>query len=149
MLLHLNEIHLNELVPYQNSSLLLESVSHALNFENIKAKQVSLTICDDAYIQNLNKTYRHKDQPTDVLSFPLGEDDLLGDIFISLPAAINNAQLYNNNDLSREMCVLAIHGTLHLLGYDHVVDSDATIMESKERQILETIAAVTEQANDT
>lgn len=91
--------------------------------------EVSVTLCDNEYIRKLNKEYREKDSATDVLSFPLydnGEFDIsecisgamLGDIVISLERAAEQAKELGHGFL-REVAFLAIHSTLHLLGYDH------------------------------
>ncbi|MGQ9556930.1 MAG: rRNA maturation RNase YbeY [Desulfurispora sp.] len=89
--------------------------------------EVSVVLVDDQYIRELNHRYRQIDAPTDVLSFALeegeeladaGEERVLGDIVISLPAAIRQAAEYGHS-LERELGFLAVHGALHLLGYDH------------------------------
>lgn len=89
--------------------------------------------------RQLNSQWRGRDQATNVLAFPLAEPDfeprLLGDIVICAPVA--NAEC-NSEAAAREAhwAHLAIHGVLHLLGYDHERDSDAAVMESRERTIL-------------
>lgn len=91
--------------------------------------RVSVTLCDNAYIHRLNKQYRGVDRPTDVLSFPLYADGAfdepecrhgatLGDIVISLERAKEQAKQIGNS-FCREVAFLAVHSTLHLLGYDH------------------------------
>ncbi len=76
----------------------------------------------DTAIRSLNARYRGKDRPTDVLSFPgPGGEDGLGDIIISVPAAERNARRLGR-PLSAELEVLALHGFLHVLGYDHEKD---------------------------
>lgn len=90
--------------------------------------EVSVTFCDNAYIRELNRDYRGKDKATDVLSFPqfdegafpLDTEDVipLGDIVISLERAKEQARELGNT-YTREVAFLAIHSTLHLLGYDH------------------------------
>ena len=85
--------------------------------------ELTLSFVDDPEIRELNKTYRRKDKPTDVLSFPLGEkgsDGLfyLGDIVISIPRAREQAAEIGH-PLERELEILTVHGFLHLLGYDH------------------------------
>ncbi|MDI6710020.1 MAG: rRNA maturation RNase YbeY [Thermoanaerobacterales bacterium] len=107
--------------------------------------EVSVALVDDAYIRELNREYRGVDAPTDVLSFTMGEEDpdadedepylLLGDVVISLPTAVRQAGEYGT-DLPREAARLAVHGTLHLLGYDHQRDEDAARMEALEAEIL-------------
>ena len=104
--------------------------------------EVSVTVCDDNYIHELNKEYRGKDKPTDVLSFPMLEFDtpevttLLGDIIISADTATRQAEEYGNT-LERELCFLSVHSSLHLLGYDHETsDEDEKYMIEKQKQIL-------------
>ncbi|MDF2929587.1 MAG: metalloprotease ybeY [Anaerospora sp.] len=108
--------------------------------------EVSLVFCDDAYIQDLNKQYRGKDQSTDVLSFALNEGEepkivdgpsqvLFGDIIISLETAARQAEEYNHS-LEREVAYLTVHGMLHLLGYDHMTEEDKTEMRIEEEHVL-------------
>lgn len=91
--------------------------------------EVSVSYVDDAEMQELNRTYRNVDRSTDVLSFALleGEEDFpsvaalpepLGDIVISVPAAVRQAEEYGHSVL-REVAFLLVHGFLHLIGYDH------------------------------
>ncbi len=91
--------------------------------------EISVTFVDDAEIHRLNLQYRNKDQATDVLSFPLGQDGrydvnqetgaaMLGDIVISMERAVEQAALYGHT-LQREVAFLTVHSMFHLLGYDH------------------------------
>jgi probable rRNA maturation factor len=110
--------------------------------------EVSVSFVDNKEIKNLNKLYRDKDQPTDVLSFPLGENGeydvnnetgafLLGDIVISLETAVKQAAMFGHS-LEREIGFLTVHSMLHLLGYDHEKSAlDAAIMREREEAILE------------
>jgi probable rRNA maturation factor len=87
---------------------------------------VHLVLTDDRTIQELNMRYRGIDRPTDVLSFPDGDElpsgrQFLGEIMISLDSARRQASELGHDEV-RELCELALHGTLHLLGYDHVRD---------------------------
>jgi probable rRNA maturation factor len=82
---------------------------------------VSVAILPDSKVKTLNRKYRRKNTPTDVLSFP-GIDDYLGDIAISRGIAQKQAKLLGHS-LSTELRVLALHGLLHLLGYDHESDN--------------------------
>lgn len=113
--------------------------------------EVSITIADNEYIQNLNKVYRNIDKPTDVLSFSMLEDDenmaemllpkfaeekiLLGDIIISIEKVIEQANEYNHS-LNRELGFLTCHGMYHLLGYDHQDEDSEKEMFSKQELIL-------------
>ncbi len=104
--------------------------------------EVNITICDDAYIHQLNKEHRGIDRPTDVLSFPFFDFDspdryvLLGDIIISRDTAYRQAEEYGHS-AKREFCFLAAHSALHLLGYDHENDDEREKMESKQKEILD------------
>jgi probable rRNA maturation factor len=118
--------------------------------------EMELLITGQERIQELNKTYRQQDRPTDVLSFALSEDDEdglpfadapdglrhLGQVVISYPQAQKQAA-ERGHPVDKEVAVLVIHGVLHLLGYDHIQDEDAELMEACEAQILETIEADT------
>ena len=110
--------------------------------------EVSVSFVDNKEIRQLNKLYRNKDKSTDVLSFPLGENDvydvnnetgayLLGDVVISIETAIKQAKMYNHT-LEREVGFLTVHSMLHLLGYDHETSPiDAAQMREKEEEVLE------------
>ena len=107
---------------------------------------LSVLLCDDQYIHPINREYRGKDKPTDVLSFAQREgefafldDSLLGDVIISIETAERQAK-EKQHSLSRELTILLVHGILHLIGYDHIEDADAVIMERKEREILDQLS---------
>ena len=104
--------------------------------------EVSIVLTDDEQIQQLNKQYRHVDSPTDVLAFAMREGidadlnpHLLGDIVISVQTAHQQA-LDVGHGLDIELALLAVHGMLHLLGYDHETSDEATVMREKEETIL-------------
>ena len=109
--------------------------------------EVSVTFVDNEEIAQLNGDFRNKPQPTDVLSFPLGEEDtydvdqdsgniLLGDIVISMEKAMEQADLYGHS-LEREVAFLTVHSMHHLLGYDHENGGEEErIMRTKEEQVL-------------
>ena len=82
---------------------------------------VTVALVSDRRVRRLNRTYRHKDQATDVLSFPAGEPDQLGDVVIASGVARRHARRAGH-PLQTEIRVLALHGLLHLLGYDHEID---------------------------
>ena len=95
--------------------------------------EVALVLTTDAPVRRLNARYRHKDKPTDVLSFPgPGGEAGLGDIVISLDTAARNAPRFGRT-LGQELQVLTLHGFLHVLGYDHETD-DGT-MDRLERRL--------------
>jgi len=84
-------------------------------------------------MRSLNRTWRRKDRPTDVLSFPSGERDFLGDLVIDVPYARRQARR-RGHALRREVQILLAHGLLHLLGYDH--ETDGGTMFRLQRRIL-------------
>lgn len=106
-----------------------------LDYEK-KDAVVSLNFISRDEIHELNKTYRNVDSPTDVLSFESDIDGDLGDIFICVDVAEENASKFNTT-LENELKLLVVHGCLHLCGYDHVDDEEAKIMEAREEEILD------------
>lgn len=92
-------------------------IRRILKREKAKGK-INLILINDREIRKLNKQYRKKDKPTDVLAFPMGEEGILGDIAISFETAQRNAKRFGV-PYRRELKRLVIHGVLHLLGYDH------------------------------
>jgi probable rRNA maturation factor len=97
--------------------------------------ELSVVLCDDSFIQDLNLRYRQKDKPTDVLSFGLEDDVLLGDIVISVDTAARQADRAGW-PLSSEIAMLGVHGLLHLLGYDDTDEDGALTMERETRRVL-------------
>jgi probable rRNA maturation factor len=99
--------------------------------------QVSLLLTDDAEIQTLNRDWRGKDKPTDVLSFEADEMDrpFLGDMAVSLGVSARDAE-ERKIGLRQHLSHLLIHGYLHLIGYDHIDDTDAAKMEALEVEAL-------------
>ena len=104
--------------------------------------ELSIVLCDDSFIQELNRSYRNKDKPTDVLSFPMIQDAhtelkdaLLGDVIISIDTASRQAQS-RNHSLLTEVTTLLIHGILHLIGYTHENDDDESRMNRMASQLL-------------
>ncbi|MCJ2147656.1 rRNA maturation RNase YbeY [Bacillus sp. B19-2] len=110
--------------------------------------EVSVTIVNNEEIQKINKEYRGKDYPTDVISFALEEDGegeiaiigadmppVLGDIIISADKAREQAEEYGHS-LMRELGFLTVHGFLHLLGYDHMTEEEEKEMFTKQKEIL-------------
>lgn len=102
--------------------------------------ELSIRLVDEAEITDLNKTYRGKDKATNVLSFPTDlpefvELPLLGDIVIC-PQIVEREALEQGKSSEAHWAHMVVHGTLHLLGYDHIEDSEAEQMESLETEIL-------------
>ncbi len=97
-------------------------------------KGVAVVLIGDRRMQALNARYRHQPGTTDVLSFP-GVGNELGDIFISVPQAKRQAAA-GRQSLARELDLLAVHGLLHLIGYDHHAPRPRRRMERMERRLL-------------
>jgi probable rRNA maturation factor len=102
--------------------------------------ELSVVLTDDAAIRAINAQWRHKDEPTNVLSFPAppampGAPRLLGDIVIAHETTAREAKT-EGKPFADHLGHLAVHGFLHLLGYDHESDADAEVMERLEREIL-------------
>jgi probable rRNA maturation factor len=123
----------------------------------IDTAEVSMVLCDDQQMADLNSRYRGIPDTTDVLSFPMldSEDEfvdftdevLLGDIVISVPRALEQADEYGHS-LVREMVFLSIHGLLHLLGYDHQTEDERKNMRAKEKKVLGIIGLIEEHDED-
>lgn len=133
---------------------LIEKLEELLNFAAAKEEvepgsELSVTFVSNNRIQEINREYRGKDYPTDVISFALeemGEGEIevtgsdiprvLGDIIISVKKAEEQADEYGHS-FAREIGFLAVHGLLHLLGYDHEVEEDEKVMFERQRVILD------------
>lgn len=109
-------------------------IEKAVRATDVKG-EVSIVLADNAFIQDLNKRYRHKDKPTNVLSFPQDEAGLLGDVILAYETIKDEADEHNKA-FEDHLTHLIIHGVLHLTGHDHENDEDAAKMEALEIQIL-------------
>jgi probable rRNA maturation factor len=103
--------------------------------------ELTVRFVDKNEIQQLNKTYRQQDKTTNVLSFPSDlpieiEESILGDVVICIDVVIEEAQ-EQHKTFDDHLMHMAVHGTLHLLGFDHIEESEAEKMESLEVKILE------------
>lgn len=119
----------------------LESwISAALKSQKLDEAEVSLYIVDEAESQELNSQYRGKDKPTNVLSFPADIPEevgipLLGDLVVCAPVVEREAQ-EQGKTLEAHWAHMLVHGSLHLLGYDHIEDDEAGVMEALETEII-------------
>ena len=115
----------------------------AIKEEELNDVEFNVILVDNNYIHELNKNYRKIDRETDVITFALEDNEevneeehrLLGDIYISVDKAKSQALEYGHS-FKREICFLAVHGFLHLLGFDHMNKHDEEIMFSKQELIL-------------
>jgi probable rRNA maturation factor len=131
----------------QDHTLLAETAIRAACTQKICAKtslECNLILANDSYVQKLNREFRGKDKPTNVLSFPTPQNSLtldetsIGDIFLALET-IQKEALSEEKQFAHHFQHLVIHGFLHLLGYDHENESDAKIMEDLEIKTLATL----------
>ncbi len=133
-------------------SIAMSVTEFAVLTDGAQTVSLSLSFADNAEVQALNRDYREKNKPTNVLSFPMIEADyltgllamphdaeapeiMLGDIILAYETCVAEA-LDKGIPLPDHVTHLIIHGTLHLLGHDHIDDADATIMESLEVKAL-------------
>jgi probable rRNA maturation factor len=111
----------------------------ALRDERQQAEMV-IRLVDEAEMQNLNLEYRGKDKPTNVLSFPsslpeIVYSELLGDLVICAPVVVRESREQGKTK-DAHWAHMVVHGVLHLLGYDHLSDVDAGVMEQLEREVI-------------
>lgn len=124
-----------------DAARLSQVVQHVLNVEGAGHREVSVLLTDDREIHELNRNFRGKDKPTDVLAFALDEAEgsdvtvgPLGDVVISVERAKAQAK-GRRTPLDAELELLAVHGTLHLLGFDHLEPADAKKMRARTRAL--------------
>ncbi|GAB4535631.1 MAG: rRNA maturation RNase YbeY [Anaerolineales bacterium] len=129
-------------IPSTVQDAILNAVAAVLQHENFhQPADLSIRITDDAELQALNRAFLGIDAPTDVLSFPADEADpetghpYLGDIAISYPRATQQAA-QGGHAVLHELQLLAVHGTLHLLGYDHAEPEDKAHMWQAQQAVL-------------
>ena len=114
-----------------------------IQFKN-KDYEISFLMVNNDYIKELNANYRSKDSATNVLSFPmmdgnsLQHENILGDIVISIDKILSES-LDQKIDIYKYLSKISIHGILHLLGYDHVLDNDYMVMNQLEEKIINKI----------
>lgn len=119
-------------------------LDYSLNYLKLENVMFNIIIVDNNTIHSINKEYRGVDRPTDVISFALEDDTsfietefrILGDIYISIDKAREQAESYGHS-LKREISFLTVHGLLHLLGYDHMNEEDEKVMFGLQELILD------------
>ncbi|WBL17648.1 rRNA maturation RNase YbeY [Sutcliffiella sp. NC1] len=150
MMLQIDLVDETSLLNEQQFTGLEDLLQFAAKMEKVPNNaELSVTFVTNERIQEINREYRDKDYPTDVISFALeemGEGELeivyaeeeptiLGDIIISIQKAKEQAEEYNHS-FERELGFLAVHGLLHLLGYDHETEEEEKEMFQKQKDIL-------------
>ena len=144
--------------PFDYKKLAEDVIDASLEHENFPYEvEISLTFMDKDGIQEANREFREIDRPTDVLSFPMldfpaagdfselehmnditnpeTDEVVLGDIVLCVPKIYEQAEEYGHS-FKRELSFLAVHGFLHLLGYDHMTKEDEEVMFSKQEEVL-------------
>lgn len=145
----INNIQKQTVLNPEDLTLLEAILQFGLETHEQSEAEVGVILVDNEYIQDLNLKYRGIDQPTDVLSFAMneevaegpsyeaqGEPILLGDIYLSVERALEQAESYGHS-FARELCYLGTHGLLHLLGYDHQTPEETETMRAEEERIME------------
>ena len=120
-----------------------EFITFVLKEEKLENVEFNIIFIDNPRIHEINLTYRGVDRPTDVISFALEDNKtidlgvrLLGDIYISIDKAKVQATSFGHS-LRREISFLAVHGLLHLLGYDHMTEEEEKVMFAKQEELLQ------------
>ena len=137
-------------VSAERLKALARTVLQHEGWEGTRPAELTLVITDDAGIQALNRDFLGNDAPTDVLAFSAMEEDgpfvaapeasgYLGDVIISYPRAVAQAQEQAHSP-EQELDLLAVHGILHLLGYDHADDEEKAVMWAQQDAILNTLS---------
>lgn len=131
--------------PFVPQTLLEEAARAALAHQAVSPGQgLTIVLTGDETLHELNRRFMEIDEPTDVLSFPSGELDpetgeiYLGDVLISYPRAAAQARA-GGHPLTAELQLLAVHGALHLLGFDHASEADKARMWAVQREVLKAI----------
>ena len=127
----------------EEKALIERACETALSSEGAKG-DITVLVSTPERIRTLNREFRNVDSVTDVLTFPSAEgeavlcpaDGYLGDIMICYDRAVQQAEEFGH-PLSRELAFLAVHGTLHILGYDHMQPDEEAVMRQRQREILE------------
>jgi probable rRNA maturation factor len=116
---------------------LLEFLNEINELEGNIEKIISIIFTDDLSMRALNSDFRNKDKTTDVLSFPMEDEEYLGEIYISIPQVLRQAPRFDASP-GDELRRVSLHGLLHIFGYDHIKPSERKIMRSKEETYLNT-----------
>jgi probable rRNA maturation factor len=140
----MNKFTIDNEYGYKNYSYLRKVLNGALKHEKVTNAMFSVIFVDEETIKNINRDYRGLDKVTDVISFAFEDNGkmvynnvrLLGEIYICIPRMIEQSKEYGHSE-KRELSFLAVHGLLHLLGYDHMKKEDEEVMFAKQELILD------------
>lgn len=140
----MNKFEIIDLVKYKKYGIVKKVLKRTLKMEKVNNAFFSVVLVDEKKIQEINKEYRNIDKVTDVISFAFEDNDkrkyndirVLGEIYICIPRMKEQAKMYGHNE-TREIAFLAVHGLLHLLGYDHTKSKEEEkIMFGKQELVL-------------
>lgn len=140
----MNKFEIIDLVKYKKYGIVKKVLKRTLKMEKVNNAFFSVVLVDEKKIQEINKEYRNIDRVTDVISFAFEDNDkrkyndirVLGEIYICIPRMKEQAKMYGHNE-TREIAFLAVHGLLHLLGYDHTKSKEEEkIMFGKQELVL-------------
>lgn len=128
-----------------------KAMNIASNLHSLEDSTVNIILVDNAKIREINKEYRGVDRETDVISFALNDFEVtfpwereeLGDIYISVEKALEQSREYGHS-FDRELVYLAVHGLLHLLGYDHLEEAEKKEMRQEEEKIMAEVGLLRE-----
>ena len=140
----MNEFEITDNYGYKDYDYLNDVLEAVLKHEKVENAIFSIIFVDDEEIHKINKEYRKIDRITDVISFAFEDNNkmvyntfrLLGDIYICIPQMKRQAIEYGHSE-KRELAFLAVHGILHLLGYDHMNEEDEKVMFALQELILD------------
>jgi len=129
-------------VKEENMKAIEKAINKTIEVEKAKGNfEVSVSFVTNKEIRELNRVYRNVDSDTDVLSFPMDDEEdpegmiMLGDVILSTEKIIEQAE-YFGHSLEREMLYLTVHSMLHLLGYDHMTDDEKEEMRDREKEVM-------------
>jgi len=129
-------------VKEENMKAVEKAICTTIDVEKAEGNfEVSVSFVTNKEIRELNRVYRNVDSETDVLSFPMDDEEdpegviMLGDVILSTEKIIEQAE-YFGHSLEREMLYLTVHSMLHLLGYDHMTDDEKEEMRDMEKEVM-------------
>lgn len=126
---------INQIEENVNNEVIEHVLSVASQTLKLENQSINIILVNNDIIQHLNKSFRNKNLPTDVLTFPDGTMSNLGDIFVSIDKVYEQSKEYGHS-FERELAFLTIHGLLHTLGYDHQNEQEEEEMFSLQELVL-------------
>ncbi|MBP1925450.1 putative rRNA maturation factor [Sedimentibacter acidaminivorans] len=132
-------------IKEENMKAVEKAINATIEFEQAEGNfEVSVSFVTNEEIKELNRIYRNVDSDTDVLSFPMDDEEdqegviMLGDVILSTQKIIEQAKNFGHS-LEREMIYLTVHSMLHLLGYDHMMEDEKEEMRDREKEVMKSL----------